>query len=98
MRLYTGFTRYPRWNFETIFVASISSRFDAQISQTDKVFCLGVCRLSAENSERASLKSVTKIRHPKILHRKKGQLKKKKKQKNCQPQRIKYTTPACSSQ
>ena len=41
--------------------------FDAQISQTDKVvFRLGACRLSAENGERASLKSVTKCRHSKI--------------------------------
>ena len=47
-------------------------RFDAQISQTDKVlFCLGACRLSAEIGERVSLKSVTSIRYPKILNRKK---------------------------
>ena len=56
----------------TILVASRNNRFDAQISQTDKVlFCLGACRLSAENGERAFLKSVTKIRLPKILNRKK---------------------------
>ena len=48
-------------------MASRNNRFEAQISQTDKVlFCLGACRLSEENGERASLKSVTKIRHPKI--------------------------------
>ena len=66
-------------------MASRNNRFDAQISQTDTVlFCLGACRLSAENGERASLKSVTKIRHPKILNPKKDQLKetaKKKKKK-----------------
>ena len=78
MRLYTGL----RWYLETVLVASRNNRFDLQISQTDKVlFCLGAC-LSAENSELiASLKSVTKIRHPKILNRKKDQLKKKKKKK-----------------
>ena len=74
-------------------MASRDNRFDVQISQTDKVlFCLGACRLSTENGERASLKSVTKIRHPKILNRKKKDLLKKTK-KNCQPQRIKDMTP-----
>ena len=58
-------------------MASRNNRFDAQISQTDKVlFCLGACRLSAENVERASLKSVTKIRHPKSLNRKRRSIKK----------------------
>ena len=63
-------------------MASRNNRFDAQISQTDKVlFCLGACRLSAENGERASLKSVTKIRHPKILKlKKKDQLKQQQRQ------------------
>ena len=51
----------PGRDSETILVASRNKRFEAQISQTDKVlFCLGACRLSAENGERASLKSVTK--------------------------------------
>ena len=53
-------------------MASRNNPFDAQISQKDKVlFCLGARRLSVENGERLSLKSVTKIRHPKILNRKK---------------------------
>ena len=98
MRLYTGFTRYIWWYLETILVASRNNRFDVQISQTDKVCCL-----SAENGERASLKSMTKNQHPKILNRKKkDQLKKKtatkkKTKKNCQPQGIKDVTPACVS-
>ena len=72
MRLYTGFTGYIRWYLETILVASRNNHFNAQISQTDKVlFCLGDCRLSAENGEHESLKSVTKVRHPKILNWKK---------------------------
>ena len=85
-------------------MASRHNRFDAQISQTDEVlFCLGVCRRSAENGERASLKSVTKIQHPKMMNRKKKinkkkkknskKKKKKKKKKKCQPQRIKDMTP-----
>ena len=60
-------------------MASRNNRFDAQISQTDKVlFCVGAYRLSAENNERASLKSVTSIRHPKILNRKKKKINLKK--------------------
>ena len=56
---------------------SRNNRFDVQASQTDKVlFCLGARRLSAENGERASLKSMTKNRHPKILNRKKRSIKK----------------------
>ena len=45
-----------------ILMASRTNRFDALISQMDKVlFCLGGCCLSAENGESAFLKSVTKI-------------------------------------
>ena len=63
-------------------MASRNNPFDAQISQTDKVlFCLGACRLSVEKGERLSLKSVTKIRHPKILNRKKRSIKKKQQYK-----------------
>ena len=62
-------------------MTSRNNHFDAPISQTDKVlFCLDACCLSAENGERASLKSVTKIRHPKILNQKKRSIKNKKKQ------------------
>ena len=88
-----------RWYLETILVASRNNRFDAQISQTpDKVFvCLGACRLSAENNERASLKSVTKIRHPKILNRKKRSIKKTATKKICPLQMIKDMTPTCAS-
>ena len=72
-------------------MASKTNHFDAQISQTDKVlFCLGAYCLSAENGERASLKLVSKIRHPKIWNRKK-KINLKKKKKN-QPQRIKDMT------
>ena len=63
-------------------MASRNNRFDAQISQTDKVhvlFCLGDCHFSAENSERASLKSLTKLWHPKILNQKKRSIKKHRK-------------------
>ena len=86
-------------------LASRNNPFDAQISQTDKVlFCLGACRLSAEKDKRASLKSVTKIRHPKIMNQKKRSIKKhsrkkknkkkkNNKKKNCQPQRTKEMTP-----
>ena len=64
MRLYTGLKNY--------FSGQQEKRFDAQISQMVKVlFCLGACRLSAENGEHASLKSVTNIRLPKTLNRKK---------------------------
>ena len=71
--------------------ASRNNRFDAQISQTDKLlFCLGACRLSAKNSERASLKSVTEIRHPKILNRKKNQLKKTARTKKEKPTASEY--------
>ena len=42
-------------------MASRNNHFDAQISHTDKVlFCLGACRLSAENGKHVSVKSVTK--------------------------------------
>ena len=51
---------YIRWYLETILVSSRNNRFDAHISQTDKVvFCLGACRLSAENGERASRSKVS---------------------------------------
>ena len=60
-------------------MASRNNRFAAQILQTDMVlFCLGTCCLSAEDVERVSLKSVTKIQHPKILNWKKRSMKKKK--------------------
>ena len=77
MRLYTGLRDKIRWNLGTILVASRNNRFDAQISQTDKVlFYLGACHLSAENGEHVSLKSMTKNRHPKILKWKKRSIKK----------------------
>ena len=84
-------------------MASRNNRFDAQITQTDKVlFCLGAYCLSAENGEHASLKSVTKIRHPKILNRKKkkDQLKKTaKKRKKTLPasENKRYNTRLCIS-
>ena len=68
-----GASEHPiRWDATQDFVlqsvalrnyfSGLAGRFDVQILQTDKVlFCLSACRLSAENSERASLKSVTKI-------------------------------------
>ena len=81
---YTGFMWYNRWHLETILVASRNNCFDAQISQTHKeLFCWGACHLSAENGERASLKSVTK-NHPKSL------------KKKSQAQRTKDMTPACA--
>ena len=59
--------------------------------------------LSSENGKGTSLKSVTKIRHPKILKWKKKKInknkthteKKNKNKKNCQPQGI-IMTPACA--
>ena len=70
-------------------MASRNNCFDAQIAQTHKeLFCLGACRLSAENGERASLKSVTIMRHPKILNRKKDQIKKAAKKKNKKKKKI----------
>ena len=42
-------------------MSSRNNRFDAQNLQMDKaLFCLDACHLSAENSERVSLKSVIK--------------------------------------
>ena len=86
-------------------VANRNNCFDAQISQMDKVlFCLCAC-LSAENGERASLRSVTKIQDQIILNRKKRSIKKtakekqkkNKKKKNASPEDKRHDTRACIS-
>ena len=63
------------------------NHFDAQISHDEVLFCLGACRLSAENGDRASPKSVKKIRHLIILNLKKRLIKKKKKKRKKKKER-----------
>ena len=74
-------------------MANRNNRLDAQISQTDKVlFCLGACRLSAENRERASEVSDEISTSQNFDSGKKNQLKKKKKKKKKKTEKKKKNT------